>query len=101
MDVHEHPFHSQTVKRMGKLNPYQNTSSVKTLFLSCRVRVSDYPYLCLAYKLPLGHTMSLALHIRGRDYSVPVSPDRNPPFPVLASFWDYSQDGQVQDDNCE
>ena len=65
-----------------------------------RVRVSDYPFLCFSYKVASGQDMVLVLHIRGVGWrSIITSPSQQPHFETLGSFWDYSDQENLQDDN--
>ncbi len=62
--------------------------------------MSDYPYLCLAYKVPQGNHMAIAVDIEYIGWrSISLSSSPGSPFPNLASFWDYSDDDYLIDDD--
>ncbi len=64
------------------------------------VRASDNPYLCLAYKLPRNQHMALAVNVRGVGWrSISLSTNPTTRYGAFASFWDYSLDDAVMDDD--
>ncbi len=72
-------------------------------FPSHSKKTSDFPFICLGYKLPPGLSMALAVSVKDYGwYSIPLSSeDTGPfPFPVAGSFFDelYNVD-QLNDDD--
>ena len=65
----------------------------------CRVRVSDYPYLCLSYNVPPHQDMVLALHIRNIGWRSITTSNQQTQFESLGSFWDYSDEDYLEADN--
>ena len=61
--------------------------------------MSDYPFLCLAYKLDQGQPMSIAVNIYGVGWrSISMTMTGTNTFPLIGSFWDYSDDDLVDND---
>lgn len=64
----------------------------------CRYRVSDYPFLCLAYKLAMGQPMTVAINISDIGWrSVSMTLTGSTAFPLVGSFWDFSDDDLIDD----
>ncbi len=66
-------------------------------------KTSDFPFICLGYKLPPGHSMALAVNIQDYGwYSIPLSREDTGPFPftVVGEFFDelYNIDQLMDDD---
>ena len=61
--------------------------------------MSDYPFLCLAYKLPHGQSMTLAVRISGIGWrSIAMASAGTNAFPLVGTFWDYSDNDLIDDD---
>ena len=67
-------------------------------FATFRVSMTRYPHLCLAYKLPFGSPMSIAIDVKDfgwRSINMKLSSGT---FPFLANFAEYSSDFIIDDD---
>ena len=61
--------------------------------------MSDYPFLCLAYKLPRGQPMTLAVRISGIGWrSIAMTSAGTSAFHLVGSFWDYSDNDLIDND---
>ena len=80
------------------LTPWDPPSPLHSLF-PFSFRTSDYPFLCLAYKLPPNHPMGININILGVGWrTIRVSSTGQFGSPVIASFTDYTADRVYDDD---
>lgn len=85
------------------MNSYSRSELCFLFSLTHSKKTSDFPFICLGYKLPPGHSMALAVSIKDYGwYSIPLSgEDTGPfPFPIAGSFFDelYNDDLLMDDD---
>ena len=99
MGVVGHPIPLHRTGKENSLFIINDFNFTLLVFLACSLRVSDYPYLCLGYRLPQGRSMAIALQIRNIWYIVSFSGSSPAHLTLLDSFWsDSTENGAIDDD---
>ena len=64
-----------------------------------RFRTTDFPFLCMAYKIPPGHPVGVAIHIRNHSWRTVPMTTVGSSFTQLASWDDGTGADTIVDDD--